>query len=202
MPGRVLHHKSFSGNVPTLFVFVLGRLFLCMDEVDNELRTYTLKSLQIRKRTRLPPQYAADLRQIMTLCWSSGISLESSRQKPSKTFANLNCSMSILAIHRNVSGEMVKIGNIIATQIMRQYLLFIKFDTVISTNQYHRRRERNRYSERKRSDNIQLINNLDKGSGNTLLLSSQTTKNQKSTVSECLKLQYKKNERNMLFLLL
>ena len=56
---------------------------------------------------------------------------------------------------------------------------------MMSTIDYHRRLDRNKYFERKHSGNIQLINNSDKGSGNTLQLSSQATgKNQKSIVSE------------------
>ena len=42
-------------KVSTLSVFILRTLFLRMDEVMIGLRTHTLKSLQIRKRTRLSP---------------------------------------------------------------------------------------------------------------------------------------------------
>ena len=81
------------------------------------------------------------------------------------------------------------------------YLPFIKSDTVISTKIIIV--DLIEISTLSENTPATSSHNSDKSSGNTLLLSSQATeKNQSSTVSECIKPQLKKNERNMLFLLL
>lgn len=84
---------------------------------------------------------------------------------------------------------MVEFGNINAYINHEVVAPFLKSDTVISTSDYHRRLDGNKYSDLLRQH--PAINNSDKGSGNTLLgVVKATGKNQKSTVSECIKPRY------------
>ena len=79
--------------------------------------------------------------------------------------------MSISPSEEIAAAKWLSFGNINAYEKFswRLYLPFIKSDTMMSTIDYHRRLDRNKvlWSE-KHSGNIQLINNSDKGSGNTL----------------------------------
>ena len=74
------------------------------------------------------------------------------------------------AFIRNDWGEMVEFGNINASAKHHEVAPpFLKSDTVISTSDYQRRLDWNKYSWVEISRHIQLINDSDKSGGNTLL---------------------------------
>lgn len=91
---------------------------------------------------------------------------------------------------------MVKFGNINA-DVNHERPPFNLYDTVISTNDYHRTLDRNKYSQAEPGQHP-AINNSDKGNGNTLhKVVKATGKNQKSTVSECIMAHYRKRKESM-----
>ena len=91
---------------------------------------------------------AVDSRPMMMLFLSNDSSLEISSWKPSASFVNLNGSRIISPSEEIAAAKWLSLAISMPTKIfMRLYLPFIKSDTMMSTIDYHRRLDRNKYSE-------------------------------------------------------